>query len=98
MKTEELETIVLFNRKDAKEGFFTVGTSIASNAERIIKRVGDKNILDLELSKDSTSGRVIYWNFKLPIQLYQRTTFGVRKSPRVGIKEVESNTTNRDEV
>lgn len=79
MKNEELETIILFNRADSKDGYFTVSTSIKSNADKIKKRVGEHNIKDLKIDYSRASNEPIYWQFTLPIQCYSRSSYGIRK-------------------
>lgn len=78
MEKNEKETIILFNKGDADDGYFTIATSIKSHYMRIIKRVGLNNLINLDIKKDSQNND-IYWNLKLPISYMSKATFGIKK-------------------
>lgn len=78
MEKCEKETILLFNKADSDDGYFTISTSIKSHYERIISRIGSCNIINSRVQKDC-NGQEVFWDLKIPIEYYSLVTFGLKK-------------------
>jgi hypothetical protein len=78
----EMETLILINRQDSKDGFFTFSTTNRNDYERLIKRIGGVGELrSLDVSK--SRGKVVQWIAKVPIRFYSLRAFSVRPASRV---------------
>lgn len=80
MHRAERETVVIFNRQDAEEGFFTVSSTIKGHVNKLRRLALRKHFEDKE-------GGV----YELPIALLA-PSMGIRARKRVG-KKRESETT-----
>ena len=82
MSHAEIETLILVNRQDSKEGYFTFSTTNQNDYERLIKRIGGVGeLISLDVSKNG--GKVVQWIVKVPIRFYSPRTFRVRPASRV---------------
>ena len=82
MSHAEIETLILINRQDTKEGYFTFSTTNQNDYERLIKRIGGVGeLISLDVSKNG--GKVVQWIVKVPIRFYSPRTFRVRPASRV---------------
>jgi len=78
----EMETLILINRQDSKDGFFTFSTTNRNDYERLIRRIGGVGeLISLDVSK--SRGRVVQWIAKVPIKFYSLRVFSVRPASRV---------------
>lgn len=78
MAKSQNETIININEGDREEGYFWIGTSKRSHAERVFRRIGgQQNALKVELSK--SGNEVTWWSIKLPIKYLSKSTFGIRR-------------------
>lgn len=74
MSTSDIETIILINEADRREGYFRFGTSNPAHNRKLLRRVGD---IRPKISK--SAGEPVWWEYKLPIKLLS-STFGIRKA------------------
>ncbi len=82
MSHAEIETLILVNRQDSKEGYFTFSTTNQNDYERLIKRIGGVGeLISLDVSKNG--GKVVQWIVKVPIRFYSPRSFRVRPASRV---------------
>ncbi|MFN9713786.1 MAG: hypothetical protein ACK57G_08330 [Planctomycetota bacterium] len=82
MSHAEIETLILINRQDSKEGYFTFSTTNQNDYERLIKRIGGVGeLISLDVSKNG--GKVVQWIVKVPIRFYSPRAFSVRPASRV---------------
>ena len=73
-----METIILLNDDDAKDGFFTVSTSKQKHFEKICRRIGgQQNLLSLETS--THNGKITEWIAKVPAEFISATSFAIGK-------------------
>lgn len=77
MAKEEQETIVNFNRGDMEEGFFTFGTSVRKDYERLARLVGKDR---LKTKVCVMEGKESYWSCKVPVEYARMGCFGVRSA------------------
>lgn len=77
MANPESETIILLNRQDIEEGFFSVSTTHLPDYHRICRRVGRKNFLAEREIRER--GSVIGYDLKLPYTYLSPRTFSIRK-------------------
>ncbi len=86
MSHAEIETLILINRQDTKEGYFTFSTTNQNDYERLIKRIGGVGeLISLDVSKNG--GKVVQWIAKVPIRFYSLKAFRVRPASRVARNE-----------
>ena len=79
-----METIILLNDDDAKEGHFTVSTSKLKHFEKICRRIGgQQNLLSLETS--THNGKITEWICKVPIEFFNTTNFSIGKKRQVNL-------------
>lgn len=77
LNSAEIETLILINRLDTREGFFRVSTSHKAHFNRILKRVGKSNVLNI---KEIINGnKTIQWEIKIPVKYLSKTSLGIRK-------------------
>lgn len=76
MSTSDIETIILINEADRREGYFSFGTSNPAHNRKLLRRVGDG--FAPKISK-GPGGFVTWWQYRLPIKLLS-STFGIRKA------------------
>lgn len=82
----EIETLILINRRDSKEGFFTFSTTNQNDYRRLVRRIGgEKELLSLEVSR--SRGKVVQWIARVPIRFYSLRAFSVRPASRVSRSE-----------
>jgi hypothetical protein len=82
MSHAEIETLILINRQDSKEGYFTFSTTNQNDYERLIRRIGGVGeLISLDVSK--SRGKVVQWIAKVPIRFYSLRAFRVRPASRV---------------
>jgi hypothetical protein len=79
-----METIILLNEEDRKEGFFVFSTSKAVDYQRLIRRIGgEENLIDTQVS---TQGKkVVEWICKVPIEFISKSTFSIGKKRQVNL-------------
>lgn len=75
-----METIILLNDDDLKDGFFKIGTSKKKIYEKILRRVGGRSEL-LDVKESISQGKVSWWEIKIPKIFLSKSNLGVRKKP-----------------
>ena len=74
-----METIILINRDDSKDGYFRFSTSSRYDYERLINRIGgEQELLSLRIVR--SKGQPVEWTAKVPIKLFSKTYFGIRRN------------------
>lgn len=86
MAKEEQETIINFNRADMEDGFFTFGTSVKSDYERLARLVGKEK---LKTKVCVMEGKESYWSCRVPVEYARMRCFGVKSRALVGLKSKE---------
>lgn len=77
LEPAERETFITYNEADAEEGYISVYTTIAADARRLVKRVGSDSLIDVKVT--TFQGKPFAWDFKLPLKLYGKAFFGIKK-------------------
>ena len=72
------ETMILINSSDVAKGYFIFGTTKQSDFNKLIKRIGGQSNL-IEVKTTRNKNKVVYWSVKLPVSLYSKVSFGVKK-------------------
>lgn len=73
---EESETNIIINQADLKDGYFVFGTSMSSHFQKLCRRVGETNLL--EVKKSTRDGQTTYWQCKVPSRYLSKSHFGIR--------------------
>lgn len=78
MNDKELETIIIINNEDKKQGYFSFGTAKANDYKKLLKKIGGVEFLR-EKPKLTFQGTKITWfQCKVPI-IFLSPSFGIRK-------------------
>ena len=81
----ELETMIIFNRADSRDGNFKVYTSIKLHYKKLLERVGKQNVISVQEFSEKT--RTVGWIITLPIECYSSRTFGIKNTAKRYILE-----------
>jgi hypothetical protein len=80
------EIITIWNEHDARNGWFTIGTSLQRQRDRIVRRVGAENVLLERVSRSRRDNKPTWFELTLPIALFARASCGVRKAKRTKLE------------
>lgn len=76
MELCERETIILLNKADRRDGFFTISTNCAYDAKRVCKRL---NLTIPDLPTENAQGNEFQIKFKIPMAYHSRTSLEICK-------------------
>ena len=73
-----METVIVINDEDKKEGYFTLSTSKKDVFLRICRRIGGEDKL-IEKRCTGSEGKTAEWILKIPIKYISTNTFSIGK-------------------
>jgi hypothetical protein len=79
-----METIILINDEDRKEGFFTVSTSKITDFQKLCRRIGGEDKL-ISLETCTQARKITEWICKVPIEFFNTTNFSIGKKRQVNL-------------
>lgn len=83
MKSKK-ETIIIINHQDKIDGFFLFSTSVKKHYEKLVRKVGQENILETIISYISLDKKPTYWKSKVRISCLS-PSLGLRRKRTLGI-------------
>jgi hypothetical protein len=78
MSKAETETSILYNAADLDEGFFRLGTSQEHIYNKVLKRVGQINIIDCQIR--TQEGKPVWWDLKINAKCFSKSSLGLKYS------------------